>query len=132
MKGYHAGIEKLTTANNAFRQVVYTGRHTQLVLMSIGVGEEVGSETHTDTDQFFRIESGEGKAIIDGNEYLLTDGDALIVPAGVVHNIINTSQSIELKLYTLYSPPHHRDKTVHKTKIDAINDSEHFDGVTTE
>lgn len=122
MKGYLGNIEKLTLANNNFRQVLYTTQHTQLVLMCLQPNEEIGLEVHTVTDQFFRFESGEGKVIIDGEEHLVKDGDAVIVPAGCNHNVVNTSSTKQLKLYTLYSPPHHVDKVVHKTKAEAEAD----------
>lgn len=131
MNGYVGNIEKLAQENNNFRQVVYTAEHCQLVLMSLQPDEEIGLEVH-DGDQFLRFESGEGKAILDGAEHLLKDGDVVIVPAGTRHNIINTSASSPLKLYTIYAPPHHKDKTVHATRQEAESDSEHFDGVPTE
>lgn len=112
----------MTLANNNFRQVLYTTQHTQLVLMCLQPNEEIGLEVHTVTDQFFRFESGEGKVIIDGEEHLVKDGDAVIVPAGCNHNVVNTSSTKQLKLYTLYSPPHHVDKVVHKTKAEAEAD----------
>lgn len=130
--GYKDNIEKLTLENENFRKVLYTGHHSQLVLMSLVVGEEIGLETHEDTDQFFRFEKGEGKVIIDKTEYMVTDGDAVIVPAGTSHNVINTSTSEPLKLYTIYSPAHHKDGIMHATKKDAVADKEEFDGVTTE
>lgn len=130
MKGYVANIEKLTRENNDFRQVLYTGRYSQLVLMSLKPGEEIGEEVHG-LDQFLRIEVGKGKAIVGENEYEIEDGTAIIVPAGTKHNIINTG-NIDLKLYTIYSPPNHRDGIVHPTREDAIHDEEHFDGITTE
>jgi mannose-6-phosphate isomerase-like protein (cupin superfamily) len=132
MKGYKANIEELVSKNSFFRQVVYTSKHTQLVLMALKPGEEIGMETHADNDQFFRFEEGEGKAVIDGNEYVLGAGDVVVIPSGAQHNIINTSQTNELKMYTLYSPPHHRDGVVHKTKAEAESDSESFDGKTSE
>lgn len=132
MKGFSANIEQQTLQNTKFRQVLYTGRHSQLVVMSIPVGGEIGLETHPDNDQFLRFEQGKGTAIIDGNEYEVRDGSAVIVPAGCEHNVVNTSESEELKLYTLYSPPHHKDGTVHATREDAEADDEEFDGVTTE
>ena len=131
MKGYKGNIEELVGANELFRQVLYTARHSQLVIMNLKPLEEIGMEVH-DVDQFFRFESGEGKVTIDGSEYAVGDGDVVIVPEGAQHNIINTSVSLLLKLYTLYSPAHHKDKVVHKTKEDALADSEHFDGITTE
>jgi mannose-6-phosphate isomerase-like protein (cupin superfamily) len=132
MKGYKNNIEQATLQNNNFRQVLYTGNYSQLVLMSLNPKEEIGLETHKDTDQFFRFESGQGKAIVGNTEYDIQDGDAVIVPAGTEHNIINTSDSEKLKLYTIYSPAHHKDQIVHETKQQAESDDEHFDGVTTE
>ena len=132
MKGYKDNIEKLTVANQNFRQVLYTGKHMQLVLMSLKPGEDIGLEVHNDTDQFFRIDAGQGKVVIDDNEYEVTDGDAVIVPAGAQHNVINTSESQSLSLYTIYAPAHHKDGTVHAGKSDAAADTEHFDGMTTE
>lgn len=131
-KGYKGNIEKLTLENEDFRKVLYTGHYSQLVLMSLIAGEEIGLEVHEDTDQFFRFEKGEGKVIIDESEYIVSDGDAIIVPAGAKHNIINTSHDSSLKLYTIYSPAHHKDNIVRATKQDAINNTEEFDGVTTE
>ncbi|MET0759461.1 MAG: cupin domain-containing protein [Flavobacterium sp.] len=132
MKGFKSNIEKDTLENNNFRKVLYTAKHLQLVLMSLNVGEEIGEETHHDNDQFFRFESGTGKCIIDGNEYQVTDGDVIIIPAGAKHNIINTDRTLELKMYTIYAPPHHRDGIVRATKEEAENNSEEFDGKTTE
>lgn len=132
MKGFHTAIEQVTLNNSNFRTVLYTSKHSQLVLMMLKPGEEIGMETHPDNDQFFRFEQGEGKCVIDGHEYVVKDGDAVIIPAGAQHNVINTSDSQELKMYTIYSPAHHRDKVVHVTKQDAINDDEEFDGVTSE
>ena len=120
MIGYKGAIEELTRANSYFRQVLFTAPHSQLVLMALAPSEEIGMEVHTDNDQFFRFESGEGKVIIDGTEYLVKDGDAAIVPAGAQHNVINTSAANPLKLYTIYSPAHHPDGTVHKTKAEAL------------
>lgn len=117
---YHSNIEELTLKNNNFRQVVSTQNHMQLVLMSLRPGEEIGLEIHEENDQFFRIESGKGKAIVAGIEYNLSDGVALIVPSGIEHNIINVSESEELKLYTIYSPAHHKDGTVHATREEAM------------
>ena len=132
MQGYKANIEDRTKDNKNFRKVEYTGKHTQLVLMSIPPGEEIGMETHRGIDQFFRVDGGHGKCIIDGHTYLIKDGDAFIVPAGAKHNVINTSDTAALSLYTLYSPPHHKDGTIHRTKEEADNDKEEFDGKTTE
>lgn len=120
---FHGNIEKLTLANNNFRQVIFTAPHCQLVLMTIKVGEEIGTETHTANDQFFRFEQGEGKAVIAGKEYSITNGTAILVPAGTEHNIINTG-SEPLKLYTIYSPAHHIDSRIHVTKEDAVKDVE--------
>lgn len=131
MKGYVENIEALTLENETFRTVLYTGKHSQLVVMSIPAGEDIGEEVHT-LDQFIRFEEGEGKAMIDGVEHSVSDGTVVIVPAGAKHNIINTSTSDALKLYTLYAPPEHKDKTVHQTKADALRSEEHFDGTTTE
>lgn len=132
MKGYRAEIEKETRVNSDFRRVLYTGRHSQLVLMSLVPNEEIGMETHPDNDQFFRFESGQGKVIIDGNEYIVKDGDAVVIPAGAEHNVINTSTDQELKMYTIYSPAHHQDGVVRATKTAAEADSPEFDGKTTE
>jgi mannose-6-phosphate isomerase-like protein (cupin superfamily) len=132
MKGFCANIEKATLENGNFRQVLYTGKNSQLVLMSLKPGEEIGMEVHPDNDQFFRFEKGEGKCVIDGNEYALSDGVAVVVPAGAQHNIINTSETEELKLYTLYSPAHHKDGIIRATKEEALAQEAEFDGVTTE
>lgn len=132
MKGYVANIEKDTLANENFRKVLYTAKHSQLVLMSLKPKEEIGMEVHTDNDQFFRIEKGMGKCIIDGNEYEISDGTAVVVPAGAEHNIINVSETEELKLYTIYSPAHHKDGIVRATKEEATADGPEFDGTTTE
>lgn len=132
MKGYKDNIEKLTTENNNFRKVLYTGPHSQLVLMSLLPKEDIGLEVHEENDQFFRFEAGTGKVIIDGNEYGVEDGDVLVVPAGAEHNVINISETESLKLYTIYSPAHHKDGIVRTTKADAMKNEEEFDGVTTE
>lgn len=132
MMGYKANIENLTTDNSKFRKVLYTGKHTQLVLMAIQPNEEIGLETHHENDQFFRFESGKGKVIIDGTEYEVADGDAVIVPAGSAHNVVNVSPTEILKLYTLYSPPHHKDQIVRETKVEAEKNDEEYDGMTTE
>src|SRR3989338_5940406 len=128
VKGFSANIEKETLANENFRKVLYTGKHSQLVLMSLNPGEEIGMEVHPDNDQFFRFEKGEGKCIIDGNEYVVSDGSAIVVPAGAEHNVINTSPTEKLKMYTIYSPAHHKDGIIHKTKAEAEADDEEFDG----
>ena len=132
MKGYVTSLEKDTRKNSNFRKVLYTGKNSQLVLMNLKPLEEIGMEVHKNTDQFFRFEGGEGKVIIDGVEHNVKDGDAVIVPAGVKHNVINTSKKLELKLYTIYSPPEHQDGIVRRTKADAMASKEHFDGKTTE
>ena len=131
MKGFSENIEELTLANNNFRQVLYTAKHCQLVLMSLPIGGEIGSEIHEENDQFFRFESGEGKVLIDGNEHVVSDGSAIIVPAGAEHNVINTGEE-PLKLYTIYSPAHHKDGIVRATREEAEANEEDFDGVTTE
>lgn len=132
MKGFHGNIEQQTLDNENFRKVIYTAKHSQLVLMTLKNGEEIGMETHPENDQFFRFEAGTGKCIIDGNEYEVKDGSAIIIPAGSQHNVINTGDD-ELKMYTIYSPPHHKDKVVHATKADAERDEDDdFEGDTTE
>jgi mannose-6-phosphate isomerase-like protein (cupin superfamily) len=131
MQGYVTNIERGTLDNDNFRKVLYTSKNSQLVLMSLNPEEEIGEEVH-DLDQFFRIESGRGKAVLDGVEHEISDGSAIVVPEGTKHNIINTSPNEPLKLYTLYSPPDHKDGTIHKTKADAESHEEHFDGKTTE
>ena len=132
LKGYSVELEDETLKNSDFRRVLYTGKHSQLVLMSLAPGEEIGMEAHSHLDQFFRFEKGEGKVIIDGNEYAVKDGSGVIVPAGANHNVVNTSKTEPLKLYTIYSPPEHIDKTVRKTKADAEAMPEEYDGKTTE
>jgi mannose-6-phosphate isomerase-like protein (cupin superfamily) len=132
LKGCVVVIEKETKKNTDFRRVLYTGKHSQLVLMSIKPSEEIGEETHKDVDQFFRFEEGEGKVIIDGVEHHVKDGNGVIVPAGAKHNVINTSKLANLKLYTIYSPPEHQDGVVRHTKKQAMASEEHFDGQTTE
>ena len=131
MKGYVTNIEKDTLENNYFRRVLYTAKNSQLVLMSLQPKEDIGEETHT-LDQFIRVEAGNGSAILDGVKHQISDGSAVVIPAGTKHNIVNDSNTEELKLYTLYSPPEHRDGTIHKTKADALAHEEHFDGKTTE
>lgn len=132
MKGYKNNIEQLTLENNNFRRVLYTGKHCQLVLMCLQPKEEIGLETHEDNDQFFRFEAGVGKVLIDESEYLVGDGEAVIVPAGARHNVINTSDSEFLKFYTIYSPAHHKDGITRTTKAEAEAQEEKFDGQTTE
>jgi len=130
MKGFVQDIESLAVKNGEFRQVVYTAKHCQLVLMSLKPKEEIGAEVHK-LDQFFRVEEGTGEAVLDGARSAIRAGFAVLVPAGTNHNIINTGTS-PLKLYTLYAPPNHRDGVIHHTRADAEADKEHFDGKTTE
>ncbi|MBB1076692.1 cupin domain-containing protein [Rhodoferax sp. 4810] len=130
MKGYVQDIESLAVKNPNFRQVLYTAQFCQLVVMSLPPGEDIGEEVHT-LDQFFRVEQGEGQAVINGVKTAIADGFAVVVPAGARHNIVNTGATA-LKLYTLYSPPNHRDGVVHATRADADADHEHFDGKTSE
>lgn len=130
MEGFIQDIEGLALKNNYFRQVLYTAKHCQLVVMALKPNEEIGAEVHT-LDQFFRIEEGTGEAILDGVCTTIQAGFGLVVPAGANHSIINTG-SVPLKLYTLYAPPNHRDGVVHRTRADAQADYEHFDGKTTE
>ena len=132
MKGFCINIESATLENGNYRKVLYTSKHSQLVLMSLKPKEEIGMEVHEENDQFFRFESGEGKCIIDGNEYEVGDGIAVVVPAGAQHNIINISETEELKLYTIYSPAHHKDQIVRATKAEAEANEAEFDGKTTE
>ncbi len=131
MKGYIANIEDKALTNNYFREVLYTDERVQLVVMSLLPGEEIGEEVH-DLDQFLRVEQGEGKAVLDGVENLIKDGSAIVVPKGTKHNLINTSSTESMKLYTLYAPPNHKDGTIHITKAEAEAADEHFDGQTTE
>jgi mannose-6-phosphate isomerase-like protein (cupin superfamily) len=132
MRGFNINIEKETIENENFRKVLYTAKHSQLVLMSLKPKEEIGMEVHMNNDQFFRFEKGTGKVIIDGNEYSVSDGSAVVVPSGAQHNVINTSGTEPLKIYTLYSPAHHKDGVVRLTKQEAEADSPEFDGRTTE
>jgi mannose-6-phosphate isomerase-like protein (cupin superfamily) len=132
VKGFKSNIEKDTLNNSDFRRVLYTGKSSQIVLMNLRPGEEIGEEVHRKIDQFFRFEKGEGAVSIDGIKHKVSDGDAVIVPAGARHNVMNTSKTTELKLYTIYSPPEHQDRTVRKTKADALAKPEEFDGKTTE
>ncbi len=132
MKGYHTNVENETLKNTDYRRVLYTGKHSQLVLMNLKPGEEIGEEVHNHLDQFFRFEEGEGKVVIDENQYFVEDGDAVIVPAGAKHNVVNISKSKDLKLYTIYSPPEHQDGTIRHTKADSLEKPEEFDGKTTE
>jgi mannose-6-phosphate isomerase-like protein (cupin superfamily) len=132
MKGFNTTLEKDALKNTDFRRVLYTGKHSQLVLMCLKPGEEIGAEVHPDVDQFFRFEKGEGLVIIDGVKHPIKDGSGVIVPSGARHNVINTSKTAELKLYTIYSPPEHIDKTVRHTKADAEAKPEEYDGKPTE
>ncbi len=131
MKGYVTNIEEDSLNNKDFRRVLYTAKNSQLVLMNLRASEEIGEEIH-ELDQFIRVEAGHGVAILDGVEHQISDGSAVVIPAGTKHNVINNSKNEELKLYTLYSPPEHRDGTIHPTKSDALSHEEHFDGKTTE
>ena len=131
-KGFSTDLEKETRKNSDFRHVLYTGKFSQLVLMNLMPGEDIGEEVHDTVDQFFRFEEGEGKVIIDGTEHIVKDGSGVIVPSGARHNVINTSSKTNLKLYTIYSPPEHIDKVVRHTKVDALREPEEFDGKTTE
>ena len=131
MKGYVINIEKLSLENENFRRVLYTAKNSQLVVMSLKPGEDIGEEVHQ-LDQFIRCERGEGTAVLDGVSHAISDGFVVVVPAGTRHNIVNTSPTESLKLYTLYSPPNHRDGVIHVTKKQAEADTEHFDGKTTE
>lgn len=130
-KGYKENIESLTIANTDFRHVLYSGAHMQLVLMTLQAGEDIGFEVHEDNDQFFRFEEGEGEVIINDTHYSVADGDVVIVPAGARHNISNTGSEL-LKLYTIYSPAHHKDGIVRSTKQEAMDNEAEFDGTTTE
>jgi len=132
MKGFDGNIEELTMENDDFRKVLYTAGHSQLVLMSLKPKEDIGLEVHEDNDQFFRFESGQGRVIIDGNEYEVKDGSAIVVPAGAEHNVVNSSGSEALKLYTIYSPAHHKDGIVRATKAEAEADSPEYDGQNSE
>jgi mannose-6-phosphate isomerase-like protein (cupin superfamily) len=131
MKGFVENIEEQTVENHDFRRVIYTGEHAQLVLMTLQPGEEIGEEVHEGIDQFFRVETGTGEVVIDSRRTPIEDGTAIVVPSGARHNVMNTGPA-PLRLYTLYSPPHHEDGTVHRTKADADASREHFTGRTTE
>src|SRR5690349_6231170 len=128
MRGYTANIEKKAMENRNFRQVLYTGPHCQLVVMSLKAGEDIGSETHPATDQFIRVESGRGVSVLDGKEHALSRGSAVVVPAGTRHNIVNKSTTEPMQLYTLYSPPNHPEGTIHRTKADAEKAEAHSRG----
>lgn len=131
-KGYKGDIENLTKENSNFRKVLYTGENLQLVLMSLKPGEDIGLEVHNENDQFFRFDLGSGKVVINETEYEVKDGDAVVVPAGAEHNVINTSDSDDLKFYTIYAPSHHKDGIVRETKEEVMANEEDFDGQTTE
>ena len=131
-KGFVTDIESATKKNKDFRRVLYTGKYSQLVLMSLAPKEEIGEETHDDVDQFFRFEKGEGEVVIDGVTHQVKDGFAVVVPSGAKHNVINTSKTADLRLYTIYSPPEHMDRVVRKTKQEAMARPEHYKGKTTE
>lgn len=131
MKGFVGDIEEMTEENTHFRRVIYTGKNLQLVLMAIEPGKDIGEEVHEGHDQFFRVEKGKGEVWIDGKRSKIKGDDAVIVPAGARHNVVNTGDKL-LQLYTLYAPPEHRDGTAHVTKADAERGEEHFDGKTTE
>lgn len=131
-KGFCANIEEETLKNTDFRRVLYTGKHSQLVLMCLKPKEEIGMETHDTVDQFFRFEEGQGAVFIDNTKYEVKDGSAVIVPSGAKHNVVNTSVKNPLKLYTIYSPPEHIDKTLRKTKQEALDQPEEYDGKPTE
>ena len=131
MKGYILNIEERALANDYFREVLYTDERVQLVVMSLLPQEEIGEEVHQ-LDQFLRVEKGSGKAMLDGVEHAIADGSAVVVPKGTRHNIINTSSTEPMKLYTLYAPPDHKDHVVHPTKADALANDLPFDGVTSE
>jgi mannose-6-phosphate isomerase-like protein (cupin superfamily) len=132
MKGFKTNIENDTLESKNFRKVLYTSKGLQLVLMRLKAGEDIGEERHDDGDQFFRVEKGKGKCFVDGNEYKIHDGDVILVPAGAKHNVINTDSKEDLKLYTLYGPPQHKDGVVRSTKEEAEKKKEKFDGKTTE
>jgi mannose-6-phosphate isomerase-like protein (cupin superfamily) len=131
-KGFVTDIEKETLRNNDFRRVLYTGKYSQLVLMRLKPGEEIGEEVHDDVDQFFRFEEGSGAVVIDGVKHPVEDGSAVVVPSGARHNVVNTSKNMDLRLYTIYSPPEHQDKVVRATKKEAMEKEEHYDGKPTE
>ncbi|OGM28906.1 cupin [Candidatus Woesebacteria bacterium RIFCSPHIGHO2_01_FULL_41_10] len=120
MKGYHANIEEVALDNNNFRKVLFTGKHTQLVVMCLKAGEDIGEEVHEHVDQFFRIESGKGEVYIDEEVFDVQAESVVIVPAGAKHNVVNTHDSDDLKLYTLYSPPNHPEGTIHETREEAV------------
>ena len=128
MAGYSINIEEKTLDNDNFREVLYTTKRSQLVVMTLQPGEEIGLETHEEHDQFIRVEEGDGEAILDGEKHRLEDGTALVIPAGTEHNVVNTSKKDALKLYTLYTPPEHPDGTLHRTKAEADEYEKHHHG----
>lgn len=128
MSGYSVNIERKALENDDFRQVLYTAPHSQLVVMTLQAGEDIGQERHDDVDQFIRIEAGQGEAILDGERHALNVGSAVIIPAGTTHNVINTSSNEPMRLYTVYSPPNHPDGTIHRTKQEAIAAEHHQHG----
>ena len=130
MKGYVADIEDKTEANKDFRLVLYTGQNLQLVVMSLKPGQDIGAETHATHDQFFRIEQGKGEVVIDGVTHKVKSGTGIVVPAGALHNLVNTGDDA-MKVYTIYGPPNHVDQLEQETKSDALASSEHFDGKVT-
>jgi mannose-6-phosphate isomerase-like protein (cupin superfamily) len=130
MKGYVADIEDKTEANNDFRHVLYTGQNLQLVVMSLKPGQDIGAETHATHDQFFRVEQGKGEVVIDGVTHKVKSGTGIVVPAGALHNLVNTGDDA-MKVYTIYGPPNHVDQLEQETKSDALASSEHFDGKVT-
>lgn len=132
MKGFKSNIEKDTLKNSNFRKVLYTGNYLQLVLMSLKIGEDIGEEIHFENDRFFRIESGLGKFMIDGHEYIVKDGDVVVVPAGALHNVQNIDIKTDLKMCTIYAPPHHQDGLIRATKAEAEKYGVEYDGKPTE
>ena len=132
MKGFSDNIEQEAVWNSNFRKVLYTSSHLQVVLMSLKAGEDIGEEIHNASDQFFRFEAGNGHCIINGNVYVVKKGDAIVVPAGAKHNVMNTDAQTDLKMYTIYAPPHHQDGIVRATKNEALLVPEKFEGAITE
>lgn len=132
LRGYVVHLESVTESNTDFRRVLYTGKHSQLVLMNLKPGEEIGTEVHGHLDQFFRFESGDGLVSIDGVTHKVHSGDGVVIPAGASHNVVNSSKTNDLKFYTIYSPPEHLDKTIRRTKAEAIASPEEYNGKPTE
>lgn len=132
MNGYTTRLEEATRKNSDFRRVLYTGKHSQLVLMCLRPGEEIGEEVHETVDQFFRIEAGTGLVVIDGKKHAVSGGSGVVVPSGARHNVINASKKSMLRLYTIYSPPEHQDKVIRHTKAAALANPEEYDGKPTE